>query len=162
MPSIFKKRIAQDLLIYGSLILIIVAVVYIMLQPAVQAPGEGGDSQSFTDGPVHWHANIAYEACGDPLTFNDDGSHEIIHGHNDELVHVEGVVINESDITLAEFFKSAALNITSTNLDIYKNGDLCEGTSASGKVGFDVDGQTYTDPNQIIIKDKQNILVIFE
>lgn len=162
MSSIFKKRLAQDLLIYGSLILIIVAVVYIMLQPAVQAPDAGSDSQSFTDGPVHWHANIAYEACGDPLTFNDDGSHEIIHGHNDDLVHVEGVVINESDITLAEFFKNAALNITGTNLDTYKNGDLCEGTSVPAKVSFDVDGQIYSDPSQIVIKDKQNILVKFE
>ena len=60
------------------------------------------------------------------------------------------------------FFENANLNITSESLEDYKNGDTCEGAENPGQVSFEVDGQVYIDPSQIIIQDKQNILVKFE
>ena len=156
MSTFLKNRWVQDILVYGTIGLIIALMIFGFVNSLKDV------SNPVTDTEVHWHAPISYEACGKSLNLSDSGNHDIIHGHDDNLVHVEGLVLNESDITLANFFKNAGLSITSENLEDYKNGDICENTGEPGKISFVVDGQTFTDPSQIIIKDKQNILVKFE
>lgn len=156
MSSFFKNRWVQDVLVYGTIGLIVALMIFGFVNSLKDV------SNPITDTEVHWHAPISYKACGETLNLTDSGNHSIIHGHDDDLVHVEGLVLSESDITLANFFKNADLNITSSNLEDYKNGDTCENTGTPGKVSFEVDGVNYTDPSQIIIKDKQNISVKFE
>ena len=53
---------------------------------------------SVTNGPVHWHADFEFWACGEKLDlkdpegfFNRVGS-PVFHEHNDDRIHVEGVV----------------------------------------------------------------------
>lgn len=156
MSSFFQKRWVQDTLVYGAIGIIILLIIFGIVRSFQNV------SNPVTGTEVHWHAPISYEACGETLTLTDSGNHSIIHGHDDDQVHVEGLVLSEEDITLAQFFKNAGLNITNANLEEYKNGDICENTGVPGQVNFEVDGQSYTDPSQIIIQDKQNILVKFE
>ncbi len=156
MSSFFQKRWVQDVLVYGGIGIIILLITFGIVRSFQNV------ANPVTGTEVHWHAPISYEACGETLNLTDSGNHSIIHGHDDNQVHIEGMVLSEEDITLAKFFKNAGLNITSSNLEDYQNGDTCENTGAPGKVSFEVDGVNYTDPAQIIIKDKQNILVKFE
>ena len=65
---------------------------------------------SITKGPVHWHADFEFWACGEKLDlkdpegfFNRVGS-PVFHEHNDERIHVEGVVTDLKEINLHEFF----------------------------------------------------------
>lgn len=156
MSSFFQKRWIQDAVVYGAIGIILLLIIFGIVRSFQKV------SNSVTSTEVHWHAPISYEACGETLNLKDSGNHSIIHGHDDDQVHVEGLVLSEEDITLAQFFKNAGLNITNTNLEEYKNGDICENTGTPGQVSFKVDGQSYTDPGQIIIQDKQSILIKFE
>lgn len=156
MTSILEKRWLQDLLVYGGIGLVVLLVIYTIAKGLVNA------SDPVTAGEVHWHADIAYEACGQTVSFDDEKGHTITHGHNDDQVHVEGIILDEQDISLASFFKNSGINITSENFEDYNNGDLCDSSTEPGKVSFYVDGELFSDPNEIIIADKQNIRVVFE
>lgn len=75
---------------------------------------------SITKGPVHWHADFEFRACGEKLDlrdpegfFNRVGS-PVYHEHNDDRIHVEGVVTDLEDVTLHEFFEQV-------NTEIEKN-----------------------------------------
>lgn len=156
MTSLLSKRWVQDILIYGIIGLIPALIIFGIVKGILNA------SNSYTDTAVHWHASIAYEACGESLDLKDAGKMDIIHGHNDDQIHVEGLVLKESDIALSNFFKAVNLSITRSQMEDYKNGDVCENTGKPGQVAFYVDGEKYEDPSQIIIQDKQDILVKFE
>lgn len=156
MTALLSKRWVQDVLVYGTAGLIAALMIFGVVKGILNA------SNSFTETEVHWHASIAYEACGETLNLKDAGKMGIIHGHDDDQIHVEGLVLKESDITLTNFFKAVNLSITSEQMEDYKNGDVCENTGEAGQMAFYVDGEKYEDPSQIIIQDKQDILVKFE
>lgn len=56
---------------------------------------------SDSGGPVHWHADIEYWACGnelelvDPSGLSNKTGNSTLHEHDDRRIHVEGVVIDE-------------------------------------------------------------------
>lgn len=65
---------------------------------------------SESGGPVHWHADFEVWKCGQELDLlNPTGLSNRIgtstfHEHNDNRIHLEGVVVKKSEITLHEFF----------------------------------------------------------
>lgn len=156
MASLLSKLSVQDILIYGIIGLIPALIIFGVVKGILDA------ANSFTDTAVHWHASIAYEACGESLDLKDAGKMGIIHGHDDDQVHVEGLILKESDIALSNFFKAVNLTITSEQLEDYKNGDVCENTGEPGQVAFYVNEEKYENLSQIIIQDKQDIFVKFE
>jgi len=66
---------------------------------------------SESKGPVHWHADIEYWACGSEIEFRDPTgflSNKIgtstYHEHNDKRIHLEGVVVDKArDASLGKF-----------------------------------------------------------
>ncbi|PIO00432.1 hypothetical protein COT72_01870 [archaeon CG10_big_fil_rev_8_21_14_0_10_43_11] len=66
---------------------------------------------SETGGPVHWHADFEIYNCGSPVDIIDPSGlsnrvgTSVFHVHGDNRMHVEGVVVNISDVTLREFFE---------------------------------------------------------
>ena len=97
---------------------------------------------SETGGPVHWHADYEIWACGerinvlDPAGFDNKIGAPLIHEHNDDRIHVEGVVYRKIEhASLARFFHEiggkldATEIIVSTNdgIKTWKNGELCNG-----------------------------------
>lgn len=100
-PSEGVKR-----LIFYSSATVIVAVTFLLVGLTVYL-----NSVSLTKGPVHWHADFEIWACGEkldlvnPKGFSNKIGTPLLHEHNDGRIHVEGVVLNEDDITLARFFE---------------------------------------------------------
>ena len=70
------------------------------------------NTKSDSGGPVHWHADFEVWACGNQLEFKDPYqflSNKIgtatLHEHNDQRIHLEGVVVHSSvDASLGKFF----------------------------------------------------------
>jgi len=64
------------------------------------------------NGPVHWHADFEIWNCGekidlmDPEGMSNRIGTSVFHEHNDNRIHVEGVVINKDDVNLHEFFET--------------------------------------------------------
>ncbi len=93
--------IAMATTVVGSTIFLIGSTVYLNVV-------------SDSGGPVHWHADIEYWACGsevelrDPFQFlsNKIGS-PVLHEHDDKRIHLEGVVVDlDEDATIGNFMST--------------------------------------------------------
>ncbi|MBI2664656.1 hypothetical protein HYX10_04950 [Candidatus Woesearchaeota archaeon] len=96
---------------------------------------------SQTKGPVHWHADFEIYNCGEKLDLTDPHGFEnrvgssTFHEHGDNRIHVEGVVVDDGDVALHNFFHviGAELNADSMSIPTNEglvemaNGDLCDG-----------------------------------
>lgn len=118
---------------------------------------------SVTKGPVHWHADFRIYTCGEELSiqghtskFSNKTGTEVLHQHEDNRVHVEGVLVELKDANIHNFFKVQGWDITGTDIkfptdtgfEIYSNGDTCpDGTRAVWNVFLyktNVDDNTVT------------------
>jgi hypothetical protein len=99
------------------------------------------NTQSETGGPVHWHADVEIWDCGemvdiiDPTGLSNRVGSPVFHEHNDNRIHVEGVVSDYADVSLSEFFRlidgelhGGHLIVPTDNgvLDV-EDGDVCDG-----------------------------------
>lgn len=87
-------------------------------------------NETYTAGPVHWHAKIDLEVCGEKrdLPGKKDGSMvggHLYHHHGDNTWHIEGRIIAKEDITLGRFFDQHEIPFDRDRLMEKKNGDLC-------------------------------------
>lgn len=100
------------------------------------------NSFSETKGPVHWHADFEIYACGTRIALAPPASKlsnkvgtPVFHHHNDNRVHVEGVVVERARFSLADFFAAIGGRIdkesftlpTDTGVKHIQNGELCNG-----------------------------------
>ena len=99
---------------------------------------------SVTGGPVHWHADYEIWACGQKYELADPSGLEnrvgtpTVHEHNDNRIHIEGVLLDLEDASLHEFFESAGGEFTGDTLAMptnaglirWTNGDLCSNRPA--------------------------------
>ena len=82
------------------------------------------NSISHTQGPIHWHADYEIWNCNEqielinPQGFSNKIGSNIFHEHNDNRIHVEGVVINPLDVSLKEFFEVTGGTLTEKSLAI--------------------------------------------
>ncbi|RJQ13450.1 hypothetical protein C4553_03655 [Candidatus Parcubacteria bacterium] len=97
------------------------------------------NSKSSSKGPVHWHADFRIFSCDeeinliDPRGLSNRIGTPVLHEHNDNRIHVEGVVLEPHNVNLAEFFEviGGKLNLveiflpTNDGMKILRNGDLC-------------------------------------
>lgn len=82
-------------------------------------------------GPVHWHADIEFWACGSELELRDPTgilSNKIgtstYHEHNDKRIHLEGVVVEKSrDASLGKFMEVTGGYINEQGIGIPLNKD---------------------------------------
>ena len=67
---------------------------------------------SESEGPVHWHADFEVWNCGeqleleDPIGMSNRVGTALFHEHNDNRIHVEGVVVDTGDVSLHHFFET--------------------------------------------------------
>ncbi len=119
---------------------------------------------SESKGPVHWHSDIEFWACGqeielrDPTGFfsNKIGS-STYHEHDDKRIHLEGVVIEKAyDASLEKFMDVSYGKIDQETLII--------ATSADGYIENDIDGDVPTgsadDLQQYIMNDSEGLPVV--
>src|SRR3989338_2380783 len=103
---------------------------------------------SHTKGPVHWHADYEIWDCGRKIDLirpegisNRVGS-AVFHEHNDNRIHVEGVVTDKSEVGLHNFFttiggmlsKSTLYLPTDNGFAEIKKGGLCNSKEAKIQV----------------------------
>ena len=89
------------------------------------------NTQSDSGGPVHWHADMEFWACGNELELRDPTgflSNKIgtatLHEHDDHRIHLEGVVVDdEVDASLGKFMHVVGGAITAEQLVIPLNDD---------------------------------------
>ena len=108
------------------------------------------NTQSYPGGPVHWHADIEFWACGNELELRDPKgalSNKIgsptLHEHNDKRIHLEGVPITDQDASLGKFMKTVGGKVDSNNLIVPVN------SNNVFENDYDGDGK-FTDLNYLI------------
>lgn len=86
--------------------------------------------RSESGGPVHWHAEIEFWACGTELELRDPTgflSNKIgtstYHEHDDKHIHLEGVVVNKEDASLGKFMRVTGGSLSTTGIDVPLNAD---------------------------------------
>lgn len=111
--------------------------------------------RSATGGPVHWHADIEYWACGNELELRDPQgalSNKIgtptLHEHDDKRIHLEGVPVNlPYDASLGKFMNVVDGEISRNTLVIpLNNDDLYENHED------ETDGDGHGSPNPHLLE----------
>lgn len=99
---------------------------------------------SKTGGPVHWHADYEIWACGsryeliDPTGWDNKIGSPLFHEHNDNRMHIEGVVFDHAEVNLKRFFYESGSKLamneltmrTTESLKTWKNGEMCDSERA--------------------------------
>ncbi len=86
---------------------------------------------TYTAAPVHWHAKIDIEVCGEkrdlpgPKDGSKGGPDELHHHHGDNTWHIEGRILRKEDIALGTFFDAMNIPFDRDRIMEKKNGDLC-------------------------------------
>lgn len=86
---------------------------------------------SESKGPVHWHADVEFWACGSEIELRDPTgflSNKIgtstYHEHNDKRIHLEGVVVDKShDASLGKFMEVTGGYLNDQGIGIPLNED---------------------------------------
>lgn len=137
------------------------------------APGAKvvGVNETYTPGPVHWHAAFEVELCGKKQDFSSYGatSHAgspLFHTHGDSMLHIEGRIIQKEDIALGKFFDLIDIPFGSDRIMDKKNGDECS-PGKPGQVKMFVNGAPNTEFRSYIPKptekgSDQIIRIVFE
>lgn len=126
---------------------------------------------SETGGPVHWHADFEIWVCGEEVKLPPPESildnkvgNAVLHHHNDNRIHVEGILIKKQDADLSQFFKTIGGSLTSTSIGIPKedksvetftNGDLCNGEP--GKLKVYVNGKLNQDMEEYVLSPYEQV-----
>lgn len=111
---------------------------------------------SWSKGPVHWHADLEIEICGEPYFlptiegFSNQVGTELVHTHEDMRIHVEGPVMEEEDASLGAFFEEQGVPFSAAEIADKKNGDLCP-DGKPGKVRIFINSQEIFEFDRHII-----------
>lgn len=123
-------------LLFWSIVVVVVAVTAYVAGSTIYL-----NAVSKTAGPVHWHADFEVWRCGELLQLvgpeglsNRVGS-SVLHEHGDNRMHIEGVVVDFSDVSIASFFRSIGGDLhpgvfslpTNTGMVTMRDGDSCPG-----------------------------------
>ena len=124
---------------------------------------------SQSKGPVHWHADYEIWDCNNQIQLfapsglsNEQGT-GMLHSHDDNRIHVEGVLMDIKSASLGAFFQAIGGYL---NDDSYKvisrngivevhNGDSCNGQPASLHVF--VNGKLIEHPDDYVISPYENV-----
>src|SRR3989338_6650027 len=94
---------------------------------------------SVSKGPVHWHADFEIWVCDkeielfEPKGISNKQGVDLMHAHNDNRMHVEGVLLDEKAASLGAFFYAIGGSISTDGLKVptdegiveYHDGDFC-------------------------------------
>lgn len=122
------------IIIFWSITTIILAVTFFLIGDTVLK-----NIRSVTKGPVHWHADFEVWNCGElvrlipPKGISNKVGKSLLHEHGDQRIHIEGVIGELSDVSLAAFWESVGGKFTAETLVVptqlgaleLKNGANC-------------------------------------
>lgn len=126
---------------------------------------------STTGGPVHWHADFEIWSCGqkveikDPQGLSNKVGTEVVHEHNDNRIHFEGVILDKHQASLGYFFEVIGGELHKDHISIptenglleLKSGQLCNGQKGSLQVFvYTTEGNSFS---QIKLEDPKNYII---
>lgn len=107
LSIIFKDKSEKiKYLLFGAFVLVAVANTVYLTGSTIYL-----NQVSLTSGPVHWHADFEIYNCGqkveieDPRGFSNKVGTQVIHEHNDDRIHIEGVILDKHDASLGHFIE---------------------------------------------------------
>src|SRR3989338_3351424 len=136
------------------------------------------NQQSTTGGPIHYHADFEIWNCGvkveiaDPEVLSNKVGTEVIHEHNDDRIHIEGVLLDSHDAAVSHFFELIGGELHNDHISIptdngivsLQTGQTCsDRTAAALQVFvFKSQGKTFSqtkliDPESYIISPHSNV-----
>lgn len=119
-----RKKKKLFLPVFATIVLVVVSTTAIISGATVYL-----NIKSATGGPVHWHADIEFWACGSELELRDPSgflSNKIgtptLHEHNDKRIHLEGVPVElPHDASLGKFMDVVGGTVSDNTLIIPLN-----------------------------------------
>lgn len=130
--------------LFGMLSLTLVVPTLYMMMSTVYV-----NLKSESGGPVHWHAEVEFWACGSELELRDPSgllSNKVgtstYHEHNDKHIHLEGVVMNKDyDASLGKFLRVTGGYLSGGSLGVPLNEDESSWLVAGENLDGDTQGQ---------------------
>lgn len=124
---------------------------------------------SLTKGPVHWHADFEIWVCGkevhlkEPQGLSNKQGVDLMHAHNDNRIHVEGVILDNRQASIGAFFYAIGGSITDDGLKVptdnglasVHDGDKCNGQPA--KLYVFVNGNLIPNPRDYVISPYEKV-----
>lgn len=125
---------------------------------------------SLTKGPVHWHADFEIWVCdkeielAKPQKFlsNKQGT-DLLHAHQDNRIHVEGVLLDYKQASLGAFFYAVGGSLSSDGIKVptdeglvaVHDGDFCNEKPA--KLYVFVNGNLIENPPAYVIAPYEKV-----
>lgn len=121
------------------------------------------NTKSESGGPVHWHSDIEFWACGSELELRDPHgflSNKIgtatYHEHNDKRIHLEGVVVRKAeDASLKKFMRVTGGFVTSDAIGVPLNEDSGEWLTQGDRLDGDSQDTNAQDLTQFVKNDDE-------
>jgi len=124
---------------------------------------------SETKGPVHWHADFEIWVCdkevklAEPKGLSNKQGVDLTHAHNDNRIHVEGVLLDKKQASLGAFFYAVGgslsndgiVILTDKGLESFHEGDKCNDKPA--KLYVFVNGNLIQNPSQYVISPYEKV-----
>ena len=124
---------------------------------------------SLTKGPVHWHADFEIWICdkeiklAEPKGFSNKQGVDLMHAHNDNRIHVEGVLLDKKAASLGAFFHAIGGSIKSDGFMVptdegpivARNGFACNEKPA--KLYVFVNGNLIDNPSDYVISPYEKV-----
>ena len=124
---------------------------------------------SITKGPVHWHADFEIWVCGneiklaEPKGLSNKQGVDLMHAHNDNRIHVEGVILDYKQASLGAFFHAVGGSLASDGIKVPTNeglvsvheGDFCNEKPA--KLYVFVNGNLIENPRDYAISHYEEV-----
>ncbi len=113
------------------------------------------NTKAESKGPVHWHADIEFWACGSEVelrnphgTLSNKIGTATYHEHNDKRIHLEGVVVKKSeDASLGKFMRVTDGFLQDDAIAIPLNDDQAEWFVSGDQI--DGDKQSFANAEQL-------------
>ena len=163
---IFNKAMSENTkkLVYFAIVFLVVSVTLYLVIVTLHL-----NFVSISKGPVHWHADFEIWACDkkielfEPKGFSNKQGVDLMHAHDDNRMHVEGVLLDEKAASLGAFFYAIGGSISTDGLKVptdegiveYHDGDFCNGQP--GKLHVFVNGNLIADPANHVIAPHEKV-----
>ncbi len=129
-----KQNEAFKIIVFSLIVLVVFGITLFLSASTIYL-----NNISLSKGPVHYHADFEVWNCGveedlkNPQGLSNKIGATAIHEHNDNRIHIEGVIVEEKDASLEKFFKVIGGSISTglitfpshSQLETLKDGDLC-------------------------------------
>lgn len=129
-----KKNQKIKVILFGLIVIAVLGTTFFVAGSTIYL-----NMISVTGGPVHWHSDFEIWTCGqkvdllNPTGLSNKIGSATYHEHNDDRLHVEGVVIEYKDVNLQKFFELIGGSLeqgkvaipTDDGMKKYKDNDLC-------------------------------------